>query len=313
MGDTAAPLSPAFVDFIDFADAADFPSLPNYATGPEQTQVQTWQADHLGGFGCLRVPYPGLPGPVYGCGLCASSLDVAHLLATRGALPEWGSVLASAQSSGRGQLGRAWHSSVGNVFAALRLPASSGHGNPFAGPEAAPALGAFLAATLHDFGAPVLLKWPNDIVVSAPDGRFGELFKAGGILLEERGGSLMAGIGLNLASAPPPSALREGHALRGGLLRFSDTRNPDALALWLRLVGRIKFWYEQNLCPGTPWRSLAERFLAFQGREVGITDGPNNAIRLRGAISGLSPDGGLRLRSGSVTHTVHSGSLVCLS
>ena len=266
--------------------------------------------DYIEGWFCLRRSWPNLPGFVYVCGLCSSSLDVAHAIAGKNLLPVWSSVLALGQTAGRGQLGRSWHSGFDNMFTALRLPPAK----PFAGPEAAPALGALLAVALRDCGYHVLLKWPNDIVVSTPGGT---LRKAGGILLEERHGCLIAGIGLNLASTPPPSALREGHALPGERLSQAGIP-PTPLALWLELVTRIKFWYDQSLhadtlCDfATHWHSLAESFLAWRGQEVGVTDGPDDAIHLRGIVCGLGPDGGLRLRVGETIHTVHSGSLVRL-
>jgi BirA family biotin operon repressor/biotin-[acetyl-CoA-carboxylase] ligase len=286
-----------------------------------------FRPDRVGECACLRRDGPDLLDLVYVCGLCPSSLDAAHALADGIGLrpsrtqeapggatphlescdlfPAWSSVLALGQTAGRGQLGRAWHSGAGNMFAALRLPLAP----PFAGSEAAPALGALLAAALRDCGCRVLLKWPNDIVI--PDHK-GMLRKAGGSLLEERGGSLLAGIGLNVASSPPPDALREDHALPGGCLAFAEGEfspgvPPAPLDLWLKLVGRMKFWYDQSPDFAARWLPLAEGFLAWRGRQVVITDGPDNVIR--GILAGLAPDGGLRVRVGASVHTVHSGSL----
>jgi len=71
-----------------------------------------------------------------------------------------------------------------------------------AGPADA-ALRSFVAAlALHDAlasvapGAPLALKWPNDVLL---DGG-----KVAGILLESRGAALLVGIGVNLAAAPAP-------------------------------------------------------------------------------------------------------------
>lgn len=270
-------------------------------------------AERMADANCLCRMESGLSHNVYVCGLCASSLDVAHALVARRALWDWESVLAIGQTAGRGQLGRSWQSETGNLFASLRLPQSP----PFTGSEAAPALGALLVAALRECGYPALLKWPNDLVVPIPGGEpDGSLHKAGGILLEERGDCLVAGIGLNLVVAPPPQSLRQSHALPAGRLTRPGP-DPTPLALWLHLVTRMKFWYDQSPLddPGdfaARWRGLAERFLAWRGQQAGITDGPNDAIRLRGVISGLAPDGGLRLREGALTHTAHSGSLVRL-
>lgn len=256
---------------------------------------------------CRMREAADLPASVYVCGECASSLDMAHALGRGGQLPVWGSVLAAGQSAGRGQLGRVWHSPPGNVFAALRLPLEP----PFTETAAAPALGALIIAALHDLGYAALLKWPNDIVVHDGGAR-----KAGGVLLEEREGRLVAGIGLNLVAAPPATALRERHALPGGCLRGKAPVPPRPAVLWARLVSRMKFWYDHSPHPEAPaafaarWQALAERFLLHLGCEVTLIDGADEAERLRGIVVGLGPDGGLRLRADGAIRTVHSGSLV---
>ena len=231
---------------------------------------------------------------------------MAHHFTGLGQMPVWGSVVALAQSAGRGQLGRTWHSEPGNLFVALRLPLEG----PFTGPEAAPAFGGLLAESLHMCGYDAGLKWPNDLVVMYPDGPR----KAGGILLEERRKCLLAGIGLNLVTAPPGAALREAHALPGGCLRPATGAPENFLSLWLRLVGALKICYEQSP-PGSPasfaarWRALAESRLLYLGEDVDLVDGAHDAIHLHGSVSGLDPDGGLRLRAPDGMHTVHSGSL----
>ncbi len=65
-------------------------------------------------------------------------------------------------------------------------------------------------------GAAVRIKWPNDLLV---DGR-----KVGGILVEERGGVVVAGLGLNLGGAPRDHALR---ATPGAARRLPGARNGE--------------------------------------------------------------------------------------
>ncbi len=185
----------------------------------------------------LERPWPGLHAPLYLAGHATSSLDVAQALAHRNLLPEWGAVLVLAQSAGRGQLRRAWASPPGNIYAALRLPTAW----PLNTEVAATAVGGLFASALTQLGYAVSLKWPNDILQvqneefsTSPDGvsvrpcSATAWVKAGGILLEERGGVLLAGVGLNISSAPPASALREGFALPAGVLRHAPAPPPCA-------------------------------------------------------------------------------------
>ena len=188
-----------------------------------------WTLQDQSGLSWLECSAPGLPAPVYMTGAASSSLDVANVLHQHGLFPEWSSVLCLSQSAGRGQMRRAWASPEGNVYAALRLP----NAGPFATFAAAPAIGGLTAEALHKEGFPVLLKWPNDLLqpgegmVPGLLPRRDECRKAGGILLEERRGALIAGIGLNLASAPHPSTLRDNYVFSAGVLKKESTGLPN--------------------------------------------------------------------------------------
>lgn len=246
-------------------------------------------------------------------------MDVARALAAMGELPVWGSVVALSQRSGRGQLGRSWISPEGNLFAALRLPEKP----PFTGTAAAPAVGALMAEALSSLGCPVSMKWPNDLLgrdENLPEG----WCKVGGILLEERplphqntGQSerlLLAGIGLNLVSAPPADLMRAQHAVPAGKLSFpqkNDSNPHFATELWMRLVSRIFFCYVKEIDARgkNAWRSLAERYLAFLGQTVLLTDGPDDRECHSGVLEGLDDFGGLRLRTREGATSFLSGSL----
>lgn len=259
-----------------------------------------------------------LPAPLYLAGQATSSMDVARSLALAGRLPVWGSVLALCQTSGRGQLGRHWVSPEGNVYAALRLPCRP----PFTDTAAAPALGGLIAESLVGLGYPVRMKWPNDLL--RQDAEEPQWRKVGGILIEERPMTapdgteaeplLIAGIGLNLAAAPPESFMRAQHAVPAGLLASpTDSASfPESVGgLWMRLVSRMFFCYVEEIdAKGkNAWRSLAERHLAFLGQSVLLTDGPDERERHSGVLEGLDDFGGLRLRNREGTRCFLSGSL----
>ena len=134
-----------------------------------------------------------------------STNDVARALAAAGA-PEGTVVVADKQTSGRGRLGRAWHSPSGSGLwcsAVLRPPLPLGQLGPLALVVAIAVYRTGLRWRATGLG----LKWPNDLVV---DGR-----KVAGILTEAVGGNdtlppdyLVVGIGVNVRRPadgfPPP-------------------------------------------------------------------------------------------------------------
>lgn len=122
-------------------------------------------------------------------------------------------LISHEQTAGRGQYGRSWASPRGNVYAAIRLPYSA----PFDNTEAALALSCCIAATLADFGFDIKIKWLNDLVI---DGG-----KVAGVLLEQKGETLIAGVGINLVSSPDAFSLRENTALPATSL---NKVSPDA-------------------------------------------------------------------------------------
>ncbi len=326
----ASPLTPD-------APAADFP-------GEGDAPGNVWRETRPDGdLSLLERPWPGLHAPLYLAGHATSSLDVAHALAHRNLLPEWGAVLVLGQSAGRGQLRRAWASPPGNIYAALRLPTAW----PLNAEAAATAVGGLFAAALTQLGYAVSLKWPNDILQvqneEFPTSRdlapvrpcsAAAWAKVGGILLEERGGVLLAGVGLNMSSAPPASALREGFALPAGVLRHTPARPPAStvghagaqtdfiplLPLWTRLAGLVfSCYFQKNVGTETSWwPALAQQHLAFRGCRVRLEDAlPEHYSGVErsfceGVVEGLCVSGALRLRVKSGVRTFLGGSLVPL-
>ncbi len=244
---------------------------------------------------------------VHQAGDVTSVLDAAREPETAARLAPFDSVLARSQSAGRGQFRRHWHSPAGNIYAALRLPQTA----PFLGTEAAVALGAWIARALRDLGFPCLLKWPNDIVLAgaAADGGPG---KVCGILLEERAGVLLAGIGINVASCPSQGDLRDGAAVGaaslGAWTRARGMEHPDCVELWKTLVNRVLSFYSQNSAPDL-WRETATGLLLWRGETVVLEDGD---LIARGSICGLGPGGELMLSSrGNIRQFLSGGIRRC--
>ena len=232
---------------------------------------------------------------IFLCGSCSSVLDVAGHLARQNELLAWDSVLGARQWAGRGQLRRTWVSEPGNLFAAWRLPVPP---EPWRNMVSV-LVGWVLCLGLSDLGLPVKLKWPNDLLLH---GR-----KIGGILIEERGDVLLAGIGLNLASCPGDEAMRRDRACEAAHL--GDLLSGMSIfELWLRLVHFGRLRYSIELSDSTPleFSQLIEPVLAYLGAAVRVGD---NRSSVCGVYSGISPDGGIVLLADGRSETLHSGSL----
>ena len=239
---------------------------------------------------------------VWRLGEVSSTLDAAQALMAAGHLGPWESLQAVRQRNGRGQLRRQWLSPAGNIYATLRLPASE----PFRGTEATPALSLMLAAAFAQWGLAVRVKWPNDLVVE----KDGEARKIAGILMEERGGILSAGIGINVVWRPEPAALRAGAAMPAACLTEiwpgGAGRCPGAERLWPLLVKSLYSAYSSRRSPMIRCHEAVSRHLLWQGRQVVIEDGEE---RVSGILAGLHPDGGARLLCGDGERIFYSGSL----
>lgn len=248
-------------------------------------------------------PAPGLllrkgrGAPVFLCGDCTSTFDVAWELARRDCLPPWGAVLAVSQNQGRGQLRRHWHSPGGNLYLSFLLPR-----DPLFDHAAASLIVGFLVQrALAALTVPTQLKWPNDILLQ--DAGFGA--KAGGLLLEEREGRVIAGLGLNLRHSPQEGLLREAHAVPAASL---ELWNFSPYPLWLKLSGLMREGYTALRQYGmVEALRRAETVLAWRNIPVQVEDGGETT---RGTIAGLGEQGELLLcdRQGRL-RMVHSGSL----
>ena len=237
------------------------------------------------------------------CGPCDSCLDVAWSLLRAGELAPWDGVVAVSQRGGRGQMRRGWASPPGNLYLALALPE-----NPPQPESLLPVyLGYLLALYLAQKGVPALFKWPNDLLVDEK--------KVGGTLLEERGGRLVAGIGINLTSAPDEKKLRPEHAFPAGFLAETG-RFPGPVPFASDLVKFLQTCYHDCVTATCSFPPVAriERRLALLGREVLIREGGSDVYVAR--VLGLVEDGGLRLmRCVDGTNrecVIHSGGITLL-
>jgi BirA family biotin operon repressor/biotin-[acetyl-CoA-carboxylase] ligase len=216
-----------------------------------------------------------------------STMDHLHQLAEQGA-PAGTAILAEAQTGGRGSRGRAWHSPPGGLWlSVLYRPVSP------AGAELLSLRLGLRAAEALDTaapGLPVMLKWPNDLIVSDR--------KLGGILCEARwqGESLAwiaAGVGLNVTN-PIPDELRLtatalGEHLPGATVEAILPGLLDALRRPLADAERLTPDEERQL----------ERRDWLRGRRL--------RAPLGGRAEGIAADGALLIRTDDGLRAVRTG------
>lgn len=187
-------------------------------------------------------------------------------------------LVALRQDGGKGRHGRIWESIDGNFLGSTLVQLRPG--DP---PAPALALAAGLAlieaVEVQAPGAPLSLKWPNDLMLGDA--------KLAGILLERSGDRIVAGFGVNLAGAPAIAG-RKTAAL-------APIREIAPQAFAPLLAGK----FAQLLAA---WRAadpaqFAQAWMA-RAHPVGTTlevhSGPGE--RVRGSFDGIEPDGAMRLK-----------------
>ena len=183
---------------------------------------------------------------------------------------------ATAQTRGRGRRGAPWASAPGGSYQSAGL-----------GREAFPwltlALGVGVAEALDEgldglavHGAGVAVKWPNDLYLGGG--------KLGGIIVEVVAGQVVAGVGVNVANAPPPA----GAALSGA--------DPETVSE-LVLVGLRR----GVALAGAGGEAVRERFAArdvLRGRDVAVATGDEPTAVLTGVALGVDEVGALLVAAG---------------
>jgi BirA family biotin operon repressor/biotin-[acetyl-CoA-carboxylase] ligase len=220
---------------------------------------------------------------------CAST---QHLLPA--GVPEGALAACDEQTAGRGRLGRTWTAPAGTAILcsiALRPPAHA------AVAQLSLVTALAVAKTVEEaIGQAAGVKWPNDVVV---DGR-----KVAGILLEGRGGAVVAGVGLNVNQREEDLPQR-ARVPAGSLLAHDGVRRdraPLLAALLVQLERAYDAWRLTGLATLHP--ELAARD-ALLGAEIEV-DG------LHGVACGLATGGELVVETAAGTRLARSGEVVPL-
>jgi BirA family biotin operon repressor/biotin-[acetyl-CoA-carboxylase] ligase len=232
--------------------------------------------------------------PVYWYDEIDSTSEEAKRRARRGETSAvW--IAAHQQATGKGRLGRAWESPIGNLYTTVLFPEPGGLQVAARVPFAA-------ALAVRDACTSILpslragLKWPNDVRV---DGK-----KMSGILTEsgETHGVIWIalGMGINVQHAPDGVGQETTSLVDEGA---PATLQPDLVLQALSEALSRRFDQARN-----NFESLLEDWLKYaDGLGQTVQAGPVDD-RVEGIFEGLAADGGLilRLPDGS-SHTIRAG------
>lgn len=199
--------------------------------------------------------------------------------------PHGAVVVADHQTDGRGRLTRSWHSPAGeNLYfsVVLRPPWKPSDPRPVS-LAAGVALAEALAPRLQ---TPLLLKWPNDVLVGGK--------KLAGILVEGsiQGGAVdyvIVGIGLNVNTAEfPPELATIAESL--GRLCGQELDRGEVLAA---VLNSLEPWLETLAEQGPePIVAAWTKHAASLGEPVRVTE---HGREYAGVMQGVDPDGALVL------------------
>jgi len=218
-----------------------------------------------------------------------STNRVAFELAREGA-PHGAAVIAEAQTSGRGRLGRSFFSPAHlNLYTSIVLrPDLTTADAPTLIPATAVAVAEAVAESIGDPGS-VAIKWPNDVLLGG--------LKTSGILMEmsteaTRVGFAILGIGVNLNVEREefPEEFRE----LATSLRSHSGLPVDRIAFTARLYGILEQVIETHRHSG--FQALRPRYearFAMQGKRVRVLE--LDGAELRGIAGGIADDGALEV------------------
>ncbi len=258
-------------------------------------------ADALRAAGARRGPFGD---PAHYFHETTSTNDVAAAYAERGA-PEGTTVIAAAQTSGRGRLGRTWYSppGAGLYFSVVIRAARTAPFLTLAGGVAVAE--GVRAAT----GLPLEIKWPNDIVTREATG-LSRRRKLAGVLAEASSSAeglqhVILGIGINLSPASYPPEIAD----RASSIETELGRGIEPGAVLAEVLAALAAELEP-IARGDPSGLLA-RWRRLAPSAIGAAVECDTPLgRASGIAAGIADDGALLVRVGNRVERVIAGEVV---
>jgi BirA family biotin operon repressor/biotin-[acetyl-CoA-carboxylase] ligase len=215
---------------------------------------------------------------------------------------------AEAQSAGRGQRGRRWHSAPGagatfTLVKRMRCAPRQLAGLPLA-------VGVAAARALRGLGAcDVALKWPNDLMAGGKHGGA----KLGGVLIETRmhGGAVFAAIGIGINCRPVRALgarLRRRVVALDEMLPAAPDRNAVIAAVAREVLAVLAAFEDAGLAAfADEWTALHH----YEGRRVRVRLADGRTVS--GVAAGIAQSGALRLQTRRGIRDVTSGRILAVA
>jgi BirA family transcriptional regulator, biotin operon repressor / biotin---[acetyl-CoA-carboxylase] ligase len=184
-------------------------------------------------------------------------------------LPEGAVAVTDHQTAGRGRLGRAWEEAPGTAVlcSVLLRPPAERRSAELSLVTAVAAAEAVEAAT----GLSAQIKWPNDVMLNRR--------KVAGILAEQRGDTVVVGIGVNVNQTR--GQLPADARTPAGSLRSLTGREYEREAVLSTLLARLDHRYAQWRADGLDgvFDDLGSRDF-LRGRRVRLGDESGTAVQI---------------------------------
>ena len=213
--------------------------------------------------------------------------------------PEGLVIFANRQTSGKGRLGRRWHTMPESLAASVLL-------RPELPPEQVPQLSLLTAVALHDalnrYCPDIRIKWPNDLLCHGA--------KLAGILTEMRAEpgrvhAVVLGFGINLVA--PADGWPSDIDKPATDLASISTAPISKTALAASIINALDRWYAIYLQDGfAPVHRAWWQAHAASGAKVSVYDGRKY---IEGVARALDDDGALLLETAGGTQRIIAGDL----
>ncbi|MCL2136750.1 MAG: biotin--[acetyl-CoA-carboxylase] ligase [Coriobacteriia bacterium] len=209
-------------------------------------------------------------------------------------------VLAEEQSSGRGRLGRSWHSPKGGIYLSLLWPRPL----PL---QVAQSLPLIVAVAVRQALQPlseqlIKLKWPNDLVVE--DGAIRS--KLVGILVELVNEKAIIGIGVNVFSDGNSAGLDNAYLINGSINTDPKGLYDQSVEQLIKcLLDCLGLWEGQGFS-FEPFREEYQQYLTQLGEYVEVSNAFGELVAA-GTIEGIDNNGLLMLSNDEGMQKVVSG------
>ncbi|MDE1466630.1 biotin--[acetyl-CoA-carboxylase] ligase [Aurantiacibacter sp. D1-12] len=229
----------------------------------------------------------------------STNADLLERLRKGEDIPEGYWLLAERQTGGRGRGGRGWESAATNLHASTVIRLRK-HDHPAHTLSLTIGLAVYeqVCGAMFDYHRDkVALKWPNDVLI---DGA-----KAAGILLERHEDTVVAGIGINLHSAPRIEDRKTTHLSQWNSKH--EASQHHALKHLARCVeNELDLWRNERT------EQVINRWCAAAhpvGTILSVHDHEDHVAT--GEFAGLNADGALILRlPDGETRVIHAGDVM---